>query len=102
MSRVRYFIYDKSVKDYHNKPRRFKEITEQEYIMGGQDNEEITYADVEVDVVEETEHSWLCSDGSKRVYIPKSLIADYDGEMVEGESVTVTIPEWFAKKEGLI
>lgn len=53
---------------------------------------EISYTEI----VTESDGAILFADGGDRFWIPKSLIQDHD----EDDKI-VTIPEWFAEKEGL-
>lgn len=60
-------------------------------------------ADVEIAVETRarTEKALLVSDGTKEpVWIPRSQISDYSGE--EDSPDSIFIPEWLAKKTGLI
>lgn len=54
--------------------------------------------EIECSVVAETEKAILIDDGGTKVWLPRSLI-DIDNH---GKSATVMLPEWLAKKHGLI
>jgi hypothetical protein len=76
------------------------------------DNREV---EVSVDFITHTDMAVLVTDGGERdaVWLPKSLISDVDytdtrpdaedwDDLVRGDTITVTIPEWLALDRGLI
>ena len=42
------------------------------------------------------------TDGRTKVWIPKSQIRESEGALEKNNTVTITIPEWLAKKNGMI
>jgi hypothetical protein len=94
---ARYFKRDHSDRDYHNKPRRWVEIDEQEYRDMSKEMIEVA-----VEILEERDEAWLVSDGTDEVWIPKSQIEDSKDELVEGIHTTIEIPVWLAEDRGLI
>jgi hypothetical protein len=55
--------------------------------------------DLSVELRHETAMAWLVHDGHRDVWIPKSLV-EMSSE-TRGACI-VTLPEWLAKREGLI
>ena len=51
------------------------------------------------DFITETEKAMPVSDGTEEIWIPKSLIQD---EWQSEGTVSMTLPLWFAEKEGLL
>ena len=58
-----------------------------------------TYAEIDVETVNETDMAVRFNDGSKDFWIPKSVMEDWPDELETG---TALVAEWFAIKEGLI
>ena len=57
-------------------------------------------ADIDVDILRETDDAILVTDGSVEVWLPKSQIV-YEGEAGD-RNVEIILPEWMAEKKGLI
>lgn len=55
--------------------------------------------DLTVELLFETDKAYLVSDGDKEVWLPKLLCEVF---VVKDSMVEVTLPEWLAKREGLI
>ena len=49
-----------------------------------------------------TKDAILINDGTRNMWIPRSEIRDELPKLAKGDIVTITIPEWLAKKKGLI
>ena len=49
-----------------------------------------------------TENAILFTDGAEDYWIPKSLIEDMNQVGSQRDDFEVLIPEWFAKKQGMI
>ena len=56
----------------------------------------------EAEVFKETEKALLCNVEGEEIWIPKSIIGEISEIETEGDIGVVSIPEWFAKKSGLI
>jgi hypothetical protein len=53
-------------------------------------------------IVKETEKACqFLLNGGKKVWVPKSVIADVDDYEVGDSDLTISVEEWFAEKEGL-
>jgi len=48
----------------------------------------------------ETEHAYLLFDGAYEIWIPISQVDEF--ESVNGVDYKVSVPEWLAKKKGII
>ena len=58
------------------------------------------HLDVE-EILAETDNAFLCETEDAEIWIPKSQIKDA-GDYEDGdENVTISVTEWFVKKEGL-
>lgn len=57
--------------------------------------------EIAVTYVHSTSRAVLVNDGIKEIWVPFSLIEDLDKSNIEKIS-EITVPEWFALKEGLI
>lgn len=63
----------------------------------------IEYIELSVEFVHETEKAVLVDDAGSKVWIPKSLLDGWEDNARErGDVVEVSVPEWFAEKEGMI
>jgi hypothetical protein len=63
-----------------------------------EDEERAGKTKVAVELRRETTGAWLVFDGTREVWIPKS-----QGELeVKGRGWELTVPEWLAKKAGLL
>ena len=59
--------------------------------------------EISVEYRHQTKKAILVSDGDDEVWIPKSLISDWsDDDPEQGDVIVISIPEWFATKEGLV
>lgn len=54
-----------------------------------------------VEIKNETEKAFLLTDGVIEMWVPKSLIENYE-EISGNECCNVEIPEWLAKEKGFI
>lgn len=60
-------------------------------------SQDASLVDISCELLHETDRAWLITDdGEREVWIPKTL-AEWDGDAKE-----LTMPEWLAKREGLI
>jgi len=57
--------------------------------------------DIAVEIRHETAYAWLVHDGHRDAWLPKSLV-EVSEEGPGSRSCIVTLPEWLAKREGLI
>ena len=57
--------------------------------------------EIDVEIKKITEMAILADDGYTEHWIPKSLIEEDVEDAEVDETITITIPEWFAEKEGL-
>lgn len=58
-----------------------------------------TIIDITGELRHETAAAVMIFDGSKEVWLPKSLVEIAPND--DGKTVTVSLPEWLAEKEGL-
>lgn len=60
--------------------------------------------DVTCEMKFETPKAICYNDGSKDFWVPKSLIASEDVQVVNNETgtITLTVPFWFARDKGLL
>lgn len=59
-------------------------------------------ADIDVEILRETNMAIFVSNGDMEAWIPKSQIIDSDENFEIGTSITITIPEWLAIEKELI
>ena len=68
--------------------------------MSRRDEEKIELA---VTLEKQTERAVLINDGDRKVWLAKSQVEPAEGEFPEdGEHFELLVPEWLAKKEGLL
>ena len=61
------------------------------------------YVHLDVDTIKrETDRAFLVVIGDEEVWLPKSLVSDADDYEEGDEDVCLSVPEWFASKEGLV
>lgn len=65
--------------------------------------DDISYAEISCDILKVTEKAVLIFDGMKEVWVPKSLVREFDEKLTEfnDEKVTLFIAEWFCEENEL-
>ena len=70
--------------------------------MKSNDEDKVELA-VEIKVNQPHHKAILINDGTRDVWIPRSLFScEENSDMNQGDHVNLMVTEWFAKKEGLI
>ena len=67
-------------------------------------NEDINMVDIDIELLNQTDLAIHVYDGSRIAWIPKSQIEDPEDMSYygDGESLTITVPEWLAREKELI
>lgn len=64
-------------------------------------DDEPDLVDIRVEIKLQTDRAWLVCDGDIEVWVPKS-IGQVDNPRSVTRYVNLTIPVWFAEREGLV
>lgn len=62
---------------------------------------DMNYAELELDLIRETEKAYLFSNGDVSAWVAKSLLED-EPECIGDKLVSVIMPEWVAKDKNFI
>lgn len=58
--------------------------------------------ELSVEIRQATDLAFLVFDGDKEVWVPKSLIEEPDDLKISDKCQEISVPVWFAEREGLI